>query len=260
LSRTPPRSTCSAAIARAVVAIAVTLVLVVGAAPTSAASTFRAAAYGHDEGAHPQPAQSERAPRRGRGVAVSVTEALAVVRTSLRSARARLIAAVALLATVLATSVGVAPASAVAAATTYEATAYAYDAPSGLSRQDVAVPSPWGSPVGLSAASWEGSVSFGGSGVAAETALPVVEGAAPKIASLTSRYGEGIESSVLKSGTRYVDTASSGNINVFAARPDSSGFIRVTLDPSGQRIISAGLNTAHNVANGIANGRFVLVP
>jgi hypothetical protein len=65
---------------------------------------------------------------------------------------------------------------------------------------------------------------------------------------------------VLKSGARYVDTANGGNINVFMARPDGSGFIRVTLDPSGQRMISAGLNTAGNVTNGIANGRFVPVP
>ncbi|MGE3821412.1 MAG: hypothetical protein AB7I30_18540 [Isosphaeraceae bacterium] len=88
----------------------------------------------------------------------------------------------------------------------------------------------------------------------------MVEGAGPKIASLTSRYGEGIESEVLKSGARYVDTANGGNVNVFMPRPDGSGFIRVTLDPSGERIISAGLNTAGNVTNGIANGRFVPVP
>jgi hypothetical protein len=95
---------------------------------------------------------------------------------------------------------------------------------------------------------------------AAETALPVVEGAVPKIASLASRYGEGIENRVLTNGTRYVDTANGGNINAFMPRPDGPGFIRVTLDPTGQRVISAGLNTAGNVTNGIANGRFVPVP
>lgn len=93
--------------------------------------------------------------------------------------------------------------------------------------------------------------------VAANSALPVVEGAAPKIASLTSRYGKGIENTVLQNGTRYVDTANGGNINVFMPRPDASGFIRITLDPSGERIISAGLNTVRNVDNGIASGRFV---
>ncbi len=98
------------------------------------------------------------------------------------------------------------------------------------------------------------------SGFAAEGAPSVVEGATSKIASLSSRYGPGIENDVLVNGTRYIDTANGGNINVFAARPDGSGFIRVTLDPSGQRIVSVGLNTAGNVTNGIANGRFVPIP
>lgn len=65
---------------------------------------------------------------------------------------------------------------------------------------------------------------------------------------------------MLANGVRYTDSAHGGNINVFPARPDGSGFIRITLDPSGQRIISAGLNTAGNVKNGIANGRFVPIP
>ena len=99
-----------------------------------------------------------------------------------------------------------------------------------------------------------------GSLAAASGGLDVVPGAASKIASLTSRYGEGIEDQVLANGTRYVDTANSGNINVFMPRPDGSGFIRVTLDPTGQRIISAGLNTEGKVTNGIANGRFVPLP
>jgi hypothetical protein len=92
---------------------------------------------------------------------------------------------------------------------------------------------------------------------AADTTLPVVTGAVPKIADLTSRYGEGIIDDVLQNGTRYVDNGNDGNINVFMQRPDSAGYIRVTLDPTSQRIISAGLNKVNDVVNGIANGRFV---
>jgi len=33
--------------------------------------------------------------------------------------------------------------------------------------------------------------------------------------------------------------------------------VRITLDPSGQRIISAGYIQARNVANSIASGRFI---
>ena len=52
-----------------------------------------------------------------------------------------------------------------------------------------------------------------------------------------------------------------GNINAIIPRPDgASGFVRVTLDPSGSRIISAGLQTANMVKNGIESGRFTPIP
>lgn len=48
--------------------------------------------------------------------------------------------------------------------------------------------------------------------------------------------------------------------NIFLARLDEkAGFVRVTLDPEGKRVISAGLNTARNVEKGIEKGRFVKV-
>jgi len=52
-----------------------------------------------------------------------------------------------------------------------------------------------------------------------------------------------------------IDNLNNGNINVIQ---DVGGkLVRITLDPSGQRIISAGLVRANQITNGIANGRFV---
>jgi hypothetical protein len=53
---------------------------------------------------------------------------------------------------------------------------------------------------------------------------------------------------------KLVDNLNNGNINVIQ---DVGGkLVRITLDPSGQRIISAGYVQARNVANSIASGRF----
>jgi hypothetical protein len=52
-----------------------------------------------------------------------------------------------------------------------------------------------------------------------------------------------------------------GNINVLIPQLDgATGFIRVTFDPNMQRVISAGLIRASQVANGLATGRFVPLP
>ncbi len=64
---------------------------------------------------------------------------------------------------------------------------------------------------------------------------------------------------VQNTGTAYLDNKT-GNINIFAQRADDSGFLRVTLDPDMNRVISAGLNQARNVINGIAGGRFMELP
>ena len=64
---------------------------------------------------------------------------------------------------------GASPASAVTPPSTYDTATYTYDSPSSLSMQDVAAPSPRGSPAGPLGASWEGSVSLARCGVAAET-------------------------------------------------------------------------------------------
>ena len=60
-------------------------------------------------------------------------------------------------------------------------------------------------------------------------------------------------------GVKLVDNleANAGNINSLPPRLDGvRGFIRVTLDPTQSHIISAGLQSAGQVLNGLKNGRF----
>lgn len=53
---------------------------------------------------------------------------------------------------------------------------------------------------------------------------------------------------------KLIDNLNSGNINII--QNIGGKFIRITLDPSGKRIISAGILRANQVTNGIASGRF----
>jgi RHS repeat-associated protein len=53
---------------------------------------------------------------------------------------------------------------------------------------------------------------------------------------------------------KLIDNANGGNINVI--QEIGGKLVRVTLDPTGQRIISAGIVRANSITNGIANGRF----
>ena len=53
---------------------------------------------------------------------------------------------------------------------------------------------------------------------------------------------------------KLIDNANDGNINCLQQLGDN--IIRITTDPTGQRIISAGYVRANSVVNGIANGRF----
>lgn len=61
----------------------------------------------------------------------------------------------------------------------------------------------------------------------------------------------------MSSGTRYVDTEHGGNVSYFLRRPDSKGYIRVTLDSDEKRIISGGLNKLRDLEKWTASGRLV---
>jgi len=54
---------------------------------------------------------------------------------------------------------------------------------------------------------------------------------------------------------KLIDNANGGNINVI--QEVGGKLVRITTDPAGQRIISAGIVRANQITNGIANGRFV---
>jgi RHS repeat-associated protein len=84
--------------------------------------------------------------------------------------------------------------------------------------------------------------------------LPAVPSALEKLQKLDISVSEANE--IIESPTtqRLVDNANSGNVNYIA---DVGGkLIRITTDPNGQRIISAGMVRANQIANGIASGRF----
>lgn len=53
---------------------------------------------------------------------------------------------------------------------------------------------------------------------------------------------------------KFIDNAHGANINVFQNVGDK--IIRITLDPTASRIISAGIVQARNDTNSIASGRF----
>ncbi len=90
--------------------------------------------------------------------------------------------------------------------------------------------------------------------------IPVVKSAQKKLDSVAEKFStrsDNILSQALKSESRYIDTANLGNINIFLPRPDGKpGFIRVTLAPSGEKVISAGLSRERDVTRGIQRGRF----
>lgn len=89
--------------------------------------------------------------------------------------------------------------------------------------------------------------------------LPVVKSAQGKLGSLAERFGRSSDNILEQGlkGRRFRDLDNSGNINVFSPRPDGkSGFLRITLYPKGERVISVGLNKVRDVNRGIDRGRF----
>jgi RHS repeat-associated protein len=110
-----------------------------------------------------------------------------------------------------------------------------------------------------------GVVRLTGSGTG-RTLLPVAASAIAKLEALGDKFGASatqIANQALTLGTKLVDNLEEnlGNINHIIPRLDGeSGFIRVTTDPTGSRIISAGLQTANQVSNGLQSGRFTPSP
>ena len=98
--------------------------------------------------------------------------------------------------------------------------------------------------------------------LAGRALLPAVPTAIAKLQTLGEKFGVSatqLANRAITSGMKLVDNAeaNAGNINALLPRLDGvSGWIRVTLDPTQSRIISAGLQSANQVINGLKSGRF----
>ncbi len=85
--------------------------------------------------------------------------------------------------------------------------------------------------------------------------LPAVPGAVAKLQGIGLTIQQASEIVTNPASQRLIDRANSNNINVIKQVGDR--LVRITLDPTGQRIISAGYIQARNIANSIASGRFI---
>jgi RHS repeat-associated protein len=118
---------------------------------------------------------------------------------------------------------------------------------------------------GGGAAASAGFIRLAGSG-AGRSLLPAVPHAIAGLERLAKQFGVSgtqIANQALRFGTRMIDNLeeNAGNINNIIPRLDGrAGFIRVTTDPTASRIISAGLQRAAEVPNGIESGRFTPIP
>jgi hypothetical protein len=84
--------------------------------------------------------------------------------------------------------------------------------------------------------------------------LPAVPSALDKLQKIGMSLQQANELIESPTAQKLIDNANSGNINVLQSVGDK--VVRITLDPTGSRIISAGYMQSRNVANGIASGRF----
>lgn len=111
---------------------------------------------------------------------------------------------------------------------------------------------------GLAAsASGAGLVSLGLRGAQAMAPLlPAVPSAIQKLQKLGLTLQEANEIVRSPATQKLIDNSNSGNINCI--QQVGGKLIRITTDPSGQRITSAGYVQARNVANSIASGRFTV--
>ena len=84
--------------------------------------------------------------------------------------------------------------------------------------------------------------------------LPAVPSAIDKLQKLGMSISEANELIESPTTQKLIDNANNGNISYIA---DVGGkLVRITTDPTGQRIISAGMVRANLIANGITSGRF----
>lgn len=84
--------------------------------------------------------------------------------------------------------------------------------------------------------------------------LPVVPSAIDKLKKIGVSVQQANQIVNSPASQKLVDNLNGGNINF--TQTVNGSLVRITTDPTGQRIISAGTMRANQITNGIANGRF----
>ena len=84
--------------------------------------------------------------------------------------------------------------------------------------------------------------------------LPAVPSAIEKLQKIGLTLGQANAIVQSPATQKLIDNANNGNINCLQQVGDK--VVRITTDPTGQRIISAGYVRANSIVNGLANGRF----
>ena len=98
--------------------------------------------------------------------------------------------------------------------------------------------------------------------VKAVSSIEITKAAEKKLELIAKKFGRttaDMLSEALASDSTFRDT-DTGNLNIWISRPDnSSGLIRVILDPSGERVISGGLNHGKDIGNVLKKERFIYI-
>ena len=98
--------------------------------------------------------------------------------------------------------------------------------------------------------------------VKAVSSIEITKAAQKKLETIAKKFGTTTDDMLLEalaSNSTFRDT-DTGNLNIWISRPDnSSGLIRVVLNPSGERVISGGLNHGKDVGNVLKKERFIYI-
>ena len=90
--------------------------------------------------------------------------------------------------------------------------------------------------------------------------LPIRPSALPKLQQLSSQTGLSVQEILMraaKSPNGAIDLHNDANINIYQSKPANGQLIRITTNPEGDAIISAGTNSINDVTAGVSNGRFI---
>jgi hypothetical protein len=90
--------------------------------------------------------------------------------------------------------------------------------------------------------------------------LPIRPSAVPKLQQLSSQTGLSVQEILMRaaqSPNGAIDLHNDANINIYQSKPANGQLIRITTNPEGDAIISAGTNSINDVTSGVSNGRFI---